>query len=113
MTLRTVIEQLGLNPCGSVDPDREVTGAYAGDLLSDVMAHSQPGHLWLTIQVHVNIVAVAVLREHAAILVVNGREPAPETLTRAAEEKLVILTSPLPAFELCGRLHALGIGGGT
>jgi predicted transcriptional regulator len=112
MTVREIAEMLELTVCCAKEMlDREVTGAYAGDLLSDVMAHSRQGQVWVTIQVHMNIVAVATLKEHAAIIVVNGRTPAAETLGRAAEEKMPVLASGRTAFEVCGRLHALGVGG--
>jgi predicted transcriptional regulator len=112
MTVRDLAEKLGLAVCGGGENlAREVTGAYAGDLLSDVMAHSHQGQVWITIQVHLNIVAVAALKEHAAIIIVNGRTPAAETLAKAAEEAVPILTSGATAFEVAGRLHRLGVGG--
>jgi predicted transcriptional regulator len=114
MTVRDIKESLGLSICCAGEKlDQEVTGAYTGDLLSDVMAHSSQGQVWITIQVHLNIVAVAALKEHAAIIIVNGRTPAAETLERAAEEKVPILTSGLTAFEVSGKLHAFGVGGVT
>jgi hypothetical protein len=112
MTLNDITGKLGLAVrCAGGGLERDVTGGYAGDLLSDVMAHSSQGQVWVTIQVHINIVAVAVLKEHAAIIIANGRTPAAETLHKAAEERVAILTSALPAFEICGRLRALGVGG--
>jgi hypothetical protein len=112
MNVREVAERAGLNAAtGGELPAREVTGAYCGDLLSDVIARSQQGQLWITIQVHVNIVAVAVLKELAGIVIVNGRVPTPETVARAAEENVVLLTSGFTAFELSGKLHGLGLGG--
>ncbi len=114
MTIRDVQKSLDLSLCSPGEtPDREVSGGYAGDLLSDVMAHSHQGQLWVTIQVHVNIVAVASLKEHAAIIIVNGRTPSAETLERAAGEKVTIFSSSLTAFEVIGRLHELGVGGAT
>ena len=91
--------------------DREVTSGYCGDLLSDVMANSKKGALWITIQSHQNIVAVAVLRELAAILLVNGRVPDEETKAKSEGEGIPILLSSLPAYELAGRLYELGISG--
>jgi hypothetical protein len=112
MTLREVTDRLGMSVlCAHEKLAGEVTGAYCGDLLSDVMAHSRQGQVWITIQVHVNIVAVAVLKELAAIIVVNGRRPAADTLTKAAEEKVPIVASDLTAYEISGKLHALGLGG--
>ncbi len=89
--------------------DRMVAGGYAGDLLSDVMAHGRKDDLWVTIQVHPNIVAVAVLKELAAIVLANGREPAAETVEKAAAEGVILLGTPLNAYELAGRLHGMGI----
>ena len=61
-------------------------------------------------QVHVNIVAVAVLKELAAIIIVNGRRPAEDTVRKAIEEQVPILSSTLPAFEVIGKLYFLGAG---
>ncbi|HHF51721.1 MAG TPA: serine kinase, partial [Candidatus Aminicenantes bacterium] len=43
--------------------DNEVKGGYTSDLLSDVMANSKEKYIWITLQVHLNIVAVAKLKE--------------------------------------------------
>ena len=91
--------------------DEEVTGGYASDLLSDVIAHSRKGNLWITIQTHPNIVAVATMKELAGIILTGGREPDPETLQKAEEERIPILVSPVFTFELVGRLYQKGIPG--
>ena len=91
----------------------EVIGGYASDLLSDVMAHSRKGNLWITLQVHVNIVAVASMNELAGIILVNGRKPDEDTVRKAETENLPILVSKLPAFELIGRLYELGVRGAS
>jgi hypothetical protein len=85
--------------------DVPVTGAYASDLLSDVMGKSAAGEVWITMQTHRNIVAVAALKEHTAILVVNGGRPDAETLESAEREGVVILGTTESAFVTCGRLY--------
>jgi predicted transcriptional regulator len=90
--------------------EKAVTGGYCGDLLSDVMANADKGSVWLTIQGHQNIVAVGVLKELAAIILVNGRVPDEDTKTKAEEEGIPILLSSLPAYQLAGRLYEAGIG---
>ncbi len=90
--------------------DREVRGGYCGDLLSDVMAKAPIGCLWLTVQGHLNIVAVALLREMAAVVVTSGREPDGDTVRRAEQEGIPLFTSPDSAFTLAGRLWELGVG---
>jgi hypothetical protein len=88
-------------------------GGYASDLLSDVMAHTQDGDVWVTLQKHVNVVAVAQLKNLAAIVVVNGREPDADTRARASEHGVAIVVTPLPAFDAAGRLYASGLRGRT
>lgn len=95
---------------GETGLDREVKGGYCGDLLSDVMANAMEGQVWLTIQSHQNIVAVAVLREIAAIILVNGRLPDEDTKAKAKEEGLPILLSSSTSYQLAGRLYGAGIG---
>lgn len=97
---------------GQAPLDRPVGGGYVSDLLSDVIGHSRKDDLWVTMQVHPNIIAVAVLKELAGIVLVNGREPAAETLRLAEKEGVVLLGSGLGAFELVGRLYGLGLRGG-
>lgn len=96
--------------CGARGLNREIKGGYCGDLLSDVMANSPQSAVWLTIQAHQNIVAVALLKEMAAIILVNGHLPNDETKVKADEEGIPILLSPLPAFHLSGQLYEAGIG---
>ena len=112
MTVRDVATRLGLGVLAeSGGLEREITGGYSSDLLSDEIAHSQAGDVWITLQTHRNIIAVATLKELAAIVLVSGRTPDADTLVKAREEKAVILSSRLPAFELIGQLYQLGIRG--
>jgi hypothetical protein len=91
--------------------DREVIGGYASDLLSDVLANSEEGNLWITLQIHQNIVGVASMKDLAGIILVNNREPEPETLEKAEAEGLPIMVTEMPTFELVGKLYSLGIVG--
>jgi hypothetical protein len=112
MNLAELIKRLDLKVfAGQDELLRTISGGFVGDLLSDVIAHSRKNHLWVTFQVHPNIVAVAVLRELAGIVLVNGREPDPETTERAQRERVPIIGTSLSAFDLVGRLHELGIQG--
>jgi hypothetical protein len=112
MTLKKVVDTLHLSvQCGEDRLDQAVTGGYAGDLLSDVIANSKAGQVWITMQVHVNIVAVAVLKDLAGIIIVQGKKPAEDTLRKANEEHVAIIVSNLSAFETAGKLHSLIDGG--
>ena len=108
MKIREVAEKLNLEvAAGSGGLDREVTGGYMGDMLSYVMAQAPYGAIWLTVQNHPNLVAVAVLRELAAVCLVGGRKPLEETRQKADQEGIPLLMSDEDAFTLAGRLHDL------
>jgi len=108
MKLKDIVEKLHCSvQCGEDRLDQQVSGGYASDLLSDVIANSKAGNVWVTMQVHVNTVAVAVLKELAGIIIVQGRQPSEDTLRKAREEKVAIIVSDLPAFETVGRIHSL------
>ena len=112
MKLTELIEKLSLGVKSAKGHlEREVTGGYASDLLSDVLAHSEEGDLWITLQVHQNIVAVASMKDLAGIVLVNGREPEQETVEKAEAENVVIMVTEMPTFELVGRLYSLGVTG--
>jgi len=111
MNVRQIMENFNLELCaGDKGLGREVTGGYCGDLLSDVMANSKSNSIWLTIQSHKNILAVAVLKELAAIVLVNGHQPDEETKAKAEEESIPILLSSAPAYQLAGELFNAGVG---
>ena len=93
------------------EPRAQVRGGYASDLLSDVIANAQEGDAWVTLQRHVNIVAVAQLKGLAAIVLVNGRQPEEDTLARAIEERIPIVSTPMTAFSAVGAMYAAGIRG--
>jgi hypothetical protein len=109
MTLETLVEKMNLKCkcCWEKLKATEIKGGYAGDLLSDVMANSQAGNIWVTRQVHVNVVAVASLKEHAGIVIVQGANPEKETIDRATREGIPIMVSDLPEFELVGKIYQL------
>jgi predicted transcriptional regulator len=110
VTVEGAAEALGLTlVAGAEGADRQVTGAIVSDLLSYVMANGKAGHLWLTIQTHPNIVAVAALAGLSGIVIVAGFEVGEETLERADEEGMPLLTSAEPAYPLAGRLYGLGV----
>lgn len=108
MDIGTIAEKLNLKLMSAPDmKSNNVTGGYTGDLLSDVMANSHGGDIWITRQIHQNIVAIATLKEHAGIILVNSCEPAKDTLEKAVRENVPILITDLSAFEVTGRIYNL------
>ena len=110
MTLKEIAESLNLETKASAAGlARDVIGGYASDLLSDVIANANEGDIWVTLQIHQNIVAVAFLNNLAGIIIVGGRKPDADTLSKAEDQGVVILVSDLTAYELVGRLYQMGV----
>jgi hypothetical protein len=112
MKLKDLIEKLGLELKSKTDTlDRDVTIAYSSDILSDVMSHARDGCLWITLHTHRNIVSVGSLKSLAGIVLVNGRQPDDETLAKANEENVALMSTKMSTFEIVGKLYELGIRG--
>jgi len=87
--------------------DREVTGGYVSDLLSDVMGNATEGMAWITLQTHLNVMAIASLKDLATVILVNGNQPEKDTLEKANEENIPLLGTQLSTFEIAGKLYQL------
>ena len=108
MNLNEIKEKLQLNIIsGEEYLNIDVSGGYSSDLLSDVIANSQEKNLWITLQTHQNIVAVAKLKDLAGIIIVNNREPNSDTIEKASEEKVPLFSTNLTAYEMSGKLYSL------
>ena len=108
MKVSELIEKLDLTVfSGENGLDREINGAYVADLLSDVMGNAKEGQVWITLQVHQNVIAIASLKEMAAVILVNNLEPQENAVRHSNDENIPVLGSSLPTFELAGRLYQL------
>jgi hypothetical protein len=111
MQVRAVIKQLGLNLTSGTRIDVEITGGYASDLLSCVMAGAKAGNIWVTLQAHPNVIAVASLLDLAAVVITEGVAPEPDTISRAQEMGIPLLTTAQDTYTVVASLAALGIQG--
>jgi predicted transcriptional regulator len=92
---------------GSQGIDHEITGGYTSDLLSDVMGHADAGKIWITLQTHKNVIAIASLKELAAVILIKGMQPDADMLAQAEEEGIPVLGTNDQAFETTGKLFNL------
>ena len=112
MTVKEILEALSLKVlAGSNLLEKEVTGGYASDMLSLVMAGAQAGNIWVTMQGHPNVAAVASLLSLAAVVVTESSPVDPATLQRAEENGIPLLTTSQDTFSTVARLASLGIRG--
>ncbi|MDL2217063.1 AraC family transcriptional regulator [Christensenellaceae bacterium OttesenSCG-928-M15] len=89
--------------------DVEVSSGYTCDLLSWVMAKGKAGCAWVTVQTHMNVVAVASLHDMACIICPEGIEPEADSVKKAAEEGIAVLKSPKTAYEICVLMGGAGV----
>lgn len=108
MTVSEMAEALGLKAVTAVG-DQQVMGAMAADLISDVLANGEPGQVWITIQTHRNVAAVASTQDLAAIVITGGREPNKDLIQLANHESVTILLSDEDTYAVAGRLYSLGV----
>lgn len=85
------------------------TSGYASDLLSCVMAGAPKQGIWVTLQAHTNVVAVAALLELSAVIITENAMPDEATIEKANEENVILLSTPYPSFYICGKLWEMGI----
>lgn len=108
MTVNEIVEELNLKVfSGAAGLSKTVTGGYTSDLLSDVMGNAPAGAVWITLQTHVNVMAVATLKDISAVIVVKGLEPESNTMAQSDNEGIPILGTNLQAFEVSGKLYNL------
>lgn len=111
MNLQQIIERLNLN---LLTDSRDFTviqpeGGYTSDLLSCVMAGAKSKYIWVTLQAHLNIVAVAALLDVAAIIITEDAQPDTATIAKANEQGVILLSTTMPNFAIDGKLWEMGI----
>ena len=111
-SLKEITEKLSLEVVSSNGlTDRWVAGGYAADLLSCAMKSARKDYLWVTLQAHLNVVAVASLLNLAGVIITEGNRPDHETIARAEKEGVILLVTPKTTFTVSGDLTLLGVKG--
>ncbi len=111
MTLEEVINKLGLEILTEAKDFSQikVSGGYASDLLSCVMSGAKKGNVWLTLQAHINIVAVAALLDLSAVIITENAQPDEATVAKANLQEVVLLSTTQDTYALAGKLWTMGI----
>lgn len=101
MTVAEIASKLNMETLCMPVGEREITGVYAGDLLSWVMGRAQSGDLWVTIMTNVNVVAVAVMADVACVVVSENAEIGEDVIEKAASQGVNLLRTPLTTYQVC------------
>jgi predicted transcriptional regulator len=108
MKVSDLVQQLGLTILGGDQGlHREITGGYTSDLLSDVMGHAGAGQVWITLQTHKNVMAIASLKELAAVIIVKGLQPERDMLEYGNIEEIPVLGTTEDEFTISGKIYQM------
>lgn len=108
MKVKEFAEQLKMEILtGEKGLEKEIKGMYICDLLSWVMAHAKAKSAWITIQTHVNIVAVALLAEISCIIIPEDAKLDEEAKKKADEEGIPILSFTGTSYEAAITLYEM------
>ena len=108
MNVSDITDKLGLTLfAGKQGLSRKITGGYTSDLLSDVMGNAREGQVWVTLQSHKNVMAIASLKDLAAVILVKGFQPDEDMKNLADEENIPVLGTKEQCFEISGKLYNL------
>jgi hypothetical protein len=105
--MNEAMKAVGLTSLTDSPMQENFTGIYIGDLLSLVMAKAKKGNIWLTVQTHLNVIAIATLLELACVIIVEGQIVEEAVISKAKEEGVILLSSDLSAYELALKLTNL------
>jgi len=102
MTVKELAEKFNYRIVNTPDSiNRQVTGAYACDLLSHAMAKINEGDAWVTVHTNLNVVAVASLTNCACVIIPENIEIENQTIERANDKGVVFLSSSKSAALIC------------
>lgn len=104
MTAKELAEKLNLSVLCMPEPEAEVDGAYAGDLLSWVMGRATEGNAWVTIMTNINTVAVASLAGISLVIICDSSEIEDEVVNTASQKSINVARTELPMYETCVKL---------
>lgn len=110
MNVKDLIEKTGWQNLSTEESSlKEINGVYVGDLLSWVMGNGNPEEVWITVQAHINVIAVAILREFSCIVIADYAQIPDDVIARAKEENLAILVGDTTAFGCAKKCIELGL----
>jgi predicted transcriptional regulator len=108
MKINDIVSSLNLTVVsGHNGLNNKITGGYVSDLLSDVIGNAREGNVWITLQTHHNVLAVAALKDLAAVILVKGFKPEDETIKKSNEENIPVLVTDEDTFTITGKLFDL------
>ena len=101
MTTAQLQAALNLEPICQAGGEREITGWYAGDLLSWVMGRAESGNVWVTIMTNLNVIAVAQLTDVACVIFAEDVDVEPAVIAKAEAQGINLYRSSLSTYDLC------------
>lgn len=108
MKIQEIVDRLELKSVTKI-PDKDVSGVYISDMVSDIIANAKAGNLLVTIQIHNNVIAAANLVDIPAIIVTQGKVPTDDVVKMAEKAQIGIFSTMLTRWQVATKLYEAGI----
>lgn len=108
MKVQELAERLELKSVTKVF-DRDVTGVYISDMVSDVIANAKAGDLLVTAQAHANVIAAANLVDTCAIVITQGKALPDDVKKMAEKAEISVFTTDLNRWQTATKLYEAGV----
>ena len=108
MKLQELAEKLELKNQTEVF-DKDISGVYISDMVSDVIANAKAGNVLVTVQIHNNVIAAANLVDISGVIVTQGKVPTDEVIKMAEKAEIAIYTTKMNRWQVATRMYEAGI----
>ena len=108
MKLQELAEKLELKNQTKVF-DKDISGVYISDMVSDVIANAKAGNVLVTVQIHNNVIAAANLVDISGVIVTQGKVPTDEVIKMAEKAEIPIYTTDMNRWQVATRMYEAGI----
>lgn len=108
MKLQELAEKLELKSQTKVF-DKDISGVYISDMVSDVIANAKAGNVLVTVQIHNNVIAAANLVDICGVIVTQGKMPTEEVVKMAEKAEISIYTSNMNRWQIATKMYEAGV----
>lgn len=109
MKVSELVRKIGAKELTIAKEDRVIESGYCCDLLSHVMSHGVGNMAWITVQTHMNVIAVAALLDFSCIIIPEGLPVEKAIVEKAQQENIILISTDLTSYEVVSVLAAAGV----
>jgi hypothetical protein len=110
VTLRAALDAIKAEPVvPAIGLDAEISGCFAADLMSDVLAFARTGSILVTGLTSDQTIRTAAIKRLSAVVIIQGKTVGSDMIEAAREQGVGLYQTPLSKYEACGLLMQAGV----